>query len=151
MAKKFKFKLEGLLKLRHFKEEQLKVELGKVNQEILQVKKRINDLKEHIDETYQSQEKVFAIGADGQFAKFFPYYIQAKREDIENQENLLFSLQKRYERKLAEVSKAMGESKVIHQMKDKDKESWKKEVEKKEQSEIDELLSMRRTFKEMNT
>jgi len=151
MAKKFKFKLEGLLKLRHFKEEQLKVELGKINQEILAVKNRIDDLKAHIDETYQSQEKVFSEGSDGQFAKFFPYYIQAKREDIKNQENLLYSLNKRYERKLQDVSKAMGESKVIHQMKDKEKVSWKKEAEKKEQSEIDELLSMRRIYKEMNS
>jgi flagellar FliJ protein len=151
MAKKFKFKLEGLLKLRHFKEEQLKVELGKINQEILGVKKKIDDLKVHIDETYRSQEKSFAGGTDGQFAKFFPYYIQAKREDIKNQENLLYSLEKRYQRKLSEVSKAMGESKVIHQMKDKDKETWKKATEKKEQGEIDELLSMRRTFKEMNS
>jgi flagellar biosynthesis chaperone FliJ len=45
----------------------------------------------------------------------------------------------------------MGESKVIHQMKDKEKVSWKKEAEKKEQSEIDELLSMRRIYKEMNS
>lgn len=151
MAKKFKFKLEGLLKLRHFKEEQLKVELGKINQDILDIRHRITDLKQHISETYASQEKVFAEGSDGQFAKFFPFYIKAKREDISNQENLLYSLEKKYERKLLEVSKAMGESKVIHQMKDKDRLAWKKETEKKEQSEIDELLSMRRTFKEMNS
>lgn len=148
MAKKFKFKLEGLLKLRHFKEEQLKVELGKINNDIQITKQRIRELEEHIKNAYASQEEVFNSNTNGQMARFFPYFIQAKREDIKNQENLLYSLERRYQNKLKEVSTAMGESKVISNMKDKELESWKKEKDKREQENIEEVLSMRRKYKE---
>ncbi|MCF8057677.1 MAG: flagellar export protein FliJ [Bacteriovoracaceae bacterium] len=148
MAKKFKFKLEGLLKLRHFKEEQLKVELGKINSDIQNTKSRILELKKHIEEAYTSQEKVLKEKTDGQLARFFPYFIQAKREDIKNQENLLYSLNKKYQNKLKEVSIAMGESKLIHNMKDKEKSLWKKDRDKAEQADIEEALGMRRGFKE---
>lgn len=148
MAAKFKFKLEGLLKLRHFKEEKLKVELGRINRDIQRTKGRISELEEHIKNAYASQEKVMETSTAGQMARFFPYFIQAKREDIKNQENLLFSLERKYQAKLREVSIAMGESKVISNMKDKELEGWKKEKEKKEQAEIEEVLSMRSKFKE---
>lgn len=147
MAKKFKFKLDGLLKVRHFKEEQLKVDLGQVNQEIAQVKARIAQLQQEIDDSYIEQEKVLESSSNGQLAKFFPYYIEAKREDIKNNENLLYALEKKFQKKLAEVNKAMGDSKVISDMKDKHKAQWKKDYEKKSQADIDEVLSMRRAFK----
>lgn len=143
MAKKFKFKLEGLLKLRKFKEEQLKVELGVINTEVSAVKTRIKQIYKDIEEAYRAQEKTIG-GANGQFARFFPYFIQAKREDLKAQENLLYSMEKKYQRKLDEVSKAMGETKVISKMKENGKEKWKKDMEKKEQENIDELLSMRK-------
>lgn len=149
MAKRFKFKLEGLMKIRKFKEEQLKVELGKINQEIMVVKNRIAELHTHIKDAYTSQEATLKSQADGQLARFFPYFIQAKREDIKNQENLLYSLEKKYQKKLQEVSKAMGETKIIDGMKEDQKDKWKKENEKKEQENIDEVLSMRRGFKSL--
>jgi flagellar protein FliJ len=148
MAKKFKFKLDGLLKVRRFKEEQLKVELGVINQEILAVQNRIKNLKKEIDQSYIEQEKILETPTHGQLAKFFPYYIDAKREDIKANENLLYSLNKRYEKKLQEVSRAMGDSKLISNMKDNERSRWKKELEKKEYSEIEEVLSMRSTSKE---
>jgi flagellar FliJ protein len=143
MAGRFKFKLEGLLKLRHFKEEQLKVELGKINADIQRTKQRISELQHHIEEAYTSQEKTLGSKTDGRLARFFPYFIQAKRDDIKSQENLLYSLERKYQAKLREVSLAMGESKLIQNMKEKDKDKWKKEKQKKEESEIEELLHMR--------
>lgn len=148
MAGKFKFKLEGLLKLRHFKEEQLKVELGKINSEIQKTKDKIKVLKEDIQIAYSSQEDVFLTKTNALVARFFPYFVQAKKEDIKNQENLLFSLEKKYKQKLKEVSIAMGETKIINKMKDKEQDSWKREKAKKEQLEIEEVLSMRRNIKE---
>ncbi|MAF79254.1 MAG: flagellar export protein FliJ [Halobacteriovoraceae bacterium] len=148
MAKKFKFKLDGLLKVRRFKEEQLKVELGAINQEIQQVKNRISQLNKEIEDSYTEQEKIFESDTSGQLAKFFPYYIDAKREDIKANENLLYSLSKRYEKKLKEVGEAMGETKLLNKMRDKEKDSWKKSNEKKEFSEIEEVLSMRKAYKD---
>ncbi len=148
MAKKFSFKLEGLLKLRHFKEEQLKVELGQINTDIQNTKVRIAELEQHIAEAYDFQEKSLSGHSDGRLARFFPYFIQAKKEDIKANENLLFSLERKYQAKLKEVSQAMGESKLIQNMKEKAKDTWKKEKEKKEQEDIEEILHMKRGSKE---
>jgi len=148
MAKKYKFKLDGLLKLRSFKEEKLKVELGQINQEVYKVKERIKELENHIADSYVEQEKVFADSSNGQLARFFPYYMQAKREDIKNQENLLYSLQKKYERKLNEVHRAMGETKIISNMKDKDMDNWRKAKNKEDNENMEESVQMRQFFKE---
>lgn len=148
MAKKYKFKLDGLLKLRSFKEEKLKVELGQINQEIFKVKERIKELENHIADSYVEQEKVLGDSSNGQLARFFPYYMQAKREDIKNQENLLFSLQKQYERKLDDVHRAMGEKKIISNMKDKDMEKWRKAKNKEDNDKMEESVQMRQFFKE---
>jgi flagellar protein FliJ len=148
VKKKFRFKLEGLLKLKKFKEQQLKVELGQINQEILKTKQDIIDLNGHITETFESQEELMKTSMNGQMARFFPYYIQAKREDIKNKENLLYSLDKKFNRKLVEMKEAIGETKVIGNLKEKKKLEHKKEKEKKEYEEIEELLRMRRPHKD---
>lgn len=144
MAKKFKFKLDALLKLREFNEQKVKVELGQLIQEIQSVKDRISDLERQIDETYREQEGVLETPSSGQFARFFPYFIQAKKEDIKNNENILYALEKKKEAKLKEMQQRMGEVKVMENLKEKDKQSFKKESEKKMQSDIEEILMLKK-------
>tara|TARA_R110002072_G_scaffold1989_4_gene16542 strand:- start:17502 stop:17948 length:447 start_codon:yes stop_codon:yes gene_type:complete len=144
MAQKYKFKLDGLLKLRKFKEQQLKVELGQLVKEISFVEGEIQKAQDHIGETYQAQEDVIGDSAKGRMVQFFPYYLQAKREDIKAKENYLYALKKKYDVKLSEVREAMGESKVIEKMKDNDFKSFKSARQKKIQSDIDELIQIRR-------
>ena len=50
--KKFNFKLAGLLKIRKFKEEQIKVELGNIVQKVIREKDKIIQLKNEINECY---------------------------------------------------------------------------------------------------
>lgn len=150
MEKKFKFKLDGLLKLREFKEKRLKVELGQILQDIQSVKTKINGMNEHISETYQAQEKVIYDGANGNLLKFFPDFIQAKRDDIKNHENLIYALEKQYERKVQEMKIAMGETKVIENLKDKKKVEHKKKLDKKSMEDIEELLMMGKLSRQNN-
>ena len=147
MVKKYKFKLEGLLKLRKLKESTLKVELGLLNKEIARVKSEIEILKSNISQTYLEQEQVLTSSTSGQMAQFYPQFIQSKREDISNKESLLYSLEKKYQKKLMEVNTAMGECKIISNMKDKDFEVFKKQINKKEEDNREELLQMTRFFK----
>jgi flagellar FliJ protein len=142
VEKKFKFKLDGLLKLREFKEKRLKVELGQILQDIQSVNVKINGMKENITETYEAQERVMHDGSDGNLLRFFPEFIQTKRDDIKNHENLIYALEKQYERKVQEMKLAMGETKVIENLKDKKKTEHKKKVDKKSLEEIEELLMM---------
>ena len=140
---KFKFKLDGLLKVREFKEKQLKIELGELLKEISQVENKIADANKAISETYDAQESFMSDPSSGQMLQFFPLFIQGKKEDIKNKENLLWSLRKKYDKKMAELAAARGEVKVMENFKEKKKDEWTKEKNKKEQEAIEEILMMR--------
>jgi flagellar FliJ protein len=140
---KFKFKLDGLLKVREFKEKQLKIELGEILKEINLVEEKIADANRAISETYDAQEACMKDPSNGQMLQFFPLFIQGKKEDIKNKDNLLWSLRKKYDKKVAELATARGEVKVMENFKDKKKDEWSKEKNKKEQEAIEEILMMR--------
>lgn len=141
--KKFKFKLDGLLKVREFKEKKIKIELGEILKEIAEVETRIAEANKAIDETYKAQEEVMKDPAAGQMIQFFPYFIQGKKEDIKNKESLLWALRKKYDKKIAELAEARGEVKVLENFKDKKQVEWKKDKDKKDQEAIEEILMMR--------
>lgn len=146
--KKYKYKLEALVKLKKFKEATLRSELGRINREIGNVQEELKKLESNIDMTYIDQESVLASEASGQLAQFYPYYIQGQREEIKNKENLLYSLRTKYKKKMEELSLAMNETKVVNKMKDKDFEEYKKIVRKKEEEKIEELNQMNRNYRE---
>lgn len=141
--KKFKFKLDGLLKVREFKEKKIKIELGEILKEIAEVDALIAEANKAIDETYKAQEEVMKDPAAGQMIQFFPYFIQGKKEDIKNKESLLWALRKKYDKKISELAEARGEVKVLENFKDKKQVEWKKEKDKKDQEAIEEILMMR--------
>ena len=92
---KFKFKLDGLLKVREFKEKKIKIELGEILKEINIVEEGIAAANAAITETYDAQEAFMRDPSNGQMLQFFPMFIQGKKEDIKNKENLLWSLRKK--------------------------------------------------------
>ena len=149
MAKKFKFKLDGLLKVREFKEKKVKIELGEILKEIEQTKSNIAKAKQDIDECYKAQEEFISKPAAATMVQFFPQFIEAKTEDYKAQENILFSLEKRYEQKRLELAGAKGEVKVIENLKEKEETKFTKEKEKKLQETIDELTQIKK-YRERN-
>lgn len=143
--KKFNFKLDGVLKVREFKEKKIKIEMGEILKALNETKDAIQKLNDEISEAYHAQETALTqSGINAQALKFFPMFIQGKKEDIKNKENLLWALQKKYEKKVAELAQARGEVKVMENFKEKKKDEWKKEKDKKEQAAIEEILMMRR-------
>jgi flagellar protein FliJ len=140
---KFKFKLDGLLKVREFKEKKIKIELGEILREIGAVEDKISEANKAINEAYAAQEACMQDVSKAQMLQFFPYFIQGKKEDIKNKQNLLWALQKKYDQKIAELATARGEVKVMENFKDKKKTEWTKERNKKEQEAIEEILMMR--------
>lgn len=136
---KFKFKLDGLLKLREFKEKQLKVELGNIVKSIQETKERIEDYNRHITEAYEGQENILEAPANGEMIKFFPFFIEGKNAAIKKEEEELKKLQEAYEIKVQEMKVARGETKVIDKLKEKEKTAYKKDRMKKEFATIEEM------------
>ena len=141
---KFKFKLEALLKVREFKEKKVKIELGEILKEIAAVENKISLANKAIDETYEAQEVFMKDPSAGKMIQFFPYFIQGKKEDIKNKENLLWALKKKYDAKITELATARGEVKVMEKFKEKQKSDWTKVKNRKELETIEELLMLRK-------
>lgn len=141
---KFKFKLDGLLKVREFKEKKIKIELGEILKEIAEVEGKIAFANKTIDETYEAQEACMKDASTGRMIQFFPFFIQGKKEDIKNKENLLWALRKKFDVKILELAAARGQVKVMENFKEKKLGEWNKERNKKELEGIEEILMMRR-------
>jgi len=141
---KFKFKLDALLKVREFKEKRVKIELGEILKQISAVEEKIKFANEAIDETYKAQEAFMSDPSSGRMLQFFPYFIQGKKEDIKNQENLLWALKRKYDVKITELAQARGQVKIMENFKEKKKDEWTKIKNKKEQEDLDEIINIRR-------
>ena len=87
---KFQFKLNGLLKVREFKEKKIKIELGEVLKEITSVEEMIAKLHRDIDETYKAQEDLMKDPAAGKMIQFFPYVNIQLNVILEMQRSLKF-------------------------------------------------------------
>ena len=142
--KRFKFKLDALLKLREFNEKQRKLELGQILQEITQVKEKILKIEEDIKETYLAQDDFMSSPAAGHMLQFFPFFIKGKKEEIKNCEALLYSLHKKYETKSKELAIARGEVKVLENLKEKHHGKFKKELIKEENQRLEEYVMIKR-------
>jgi flagellar protein FliJ len=141
---KFKFKLDGLLKLREFKETKVKVELGRIIQDIEETKEKVHQLNLDLDEGYEAHGKVLCSGSGAKMLQFFPEFFQVKREDIKNKENLIHALSKKLEAKRVELASARGEVKIVENLKEKKHIEFKKEKLKKDQEKIEDQLAMTR-------
>jgi len=145
MSEQFKFKLAVLLNLRKFNEKKIKIEIGRIISKITAINEKMKIIKNDIETGYKSQKNVLKESTSGLMLKFYPLYFDGKRADLKECENHLEDLQKQYNEKRLELQKAMGETKLLEKMEFKKRTEHKKNVEKKEQDNIEELFRNKRT------
>lgn len=146
MKKKFHFKLEGLRRLRELKEKRIKGELGQILKDIEELKVAISNVNEEIKLSYEEQrdavQKGMTLGLN-----HYPRFVKTKEIEIEQFENTIYSLNKKYQEKLKDLGKAMGETKVLEKLKEKKFKIFQKEQIKKETQDIEELFNMQKLMK----
>jgi flagellar FliJ protein len=141
--KKFKYKLESLLRLRTIKEDKIKIELGEIVR-LINIKKE--EIKRFLDEiawAFDNQDRLQGHQLMIEIVEFYSNFIQTKREHIQKNENEIEKLKEDYDKKIEELKIAMGEVKIIANLKEKDRKKYKKYTNKKMQEEIDENFVMR--------
>ena len=142
---KFKYKLEALLKLRELEENKLQIELGRINQELLEKKNLIKKHNQDLAIGYSSMEKMLKEGTSARYLQFYPMHTEGHNAAIEKLENEIYSLKEKLKRKVEEVAKAKAAVDVVKKMKEKAKVKFKREIEKKDQEKIDELVQIWRS------
>ncbi len=143
IIKQYKFKLEALLRMRTFREKKVKQELGEIVSNIATFKEKREIVDKEIIHYYTSQERTIRSGISAKDLSFYPKLFDFKRCEAKNIQENLHMLNEKYKEKAKELKSAMKEVKVIENMKEKDRELFRKERNKKSQSNIEELSQFR--------
>lgn len=148
--KKFKYKLESLLKYKGFIEEQKKVELGFVVKRISDIKKKIQDLKDEIVFAKKHEEELLKDFVNAEMIQYYPNFYTACLNHIEQLQDELKKEQLNYEEKLKELNVARGDVKIFNKLKEKDLKKYKRKQVRKEIIDMEEVVSIRRVLAEIN-
>ncbi len=138
--KGYKFKLEAVLKVRKLKEEQCKMEIGKLQIRITNFKEQIVRHEDGIKEAYHSQEVGLKEGMTGQDLHFYPYFFSGKTAHIDALQREIHILTDKVNEKYEELKLYRAELKVIEKMKEKDKVQYKKKLNKRQFEELEEQV-----------
>lgn len=145
--KKFKFPLDGLLKLREFKESQIKTELGKIVTDIEEKKQKIVQAEKDIVNYLDEQDRLIresGVASDIQQLLSYIKGLEAKKVQVKEE---LAEAYRSFDKKKMELALAMGDVKLISGLKEKKHTEHKKEQDKRIQQDIEELFNMRKKAK----
>ncbi|MEX0798626.1 MAG: flagellar FliJ family protein [Bacteriovoracaceae bacterium] len=139
--KKYKFKLEALLKMRKLREDESKMRIGRLQTKKLELEDSVRKQEGGIDQAYESQEATVAKGgATGLDLSFYPYFVQGKRAAIGKLQEEIAALDDLLARSYEELKGLRAKTKVLEEMKEKDKKARKKEMNKKSYQKIEEQV-----------
>lgn len=146
--KKFKFSLEGLIKVRKYREEQLRVELNQLQAKVQKEEQDLYQMYEKIEETYQLglQYKQEGISVPPKLDNV-DNFIYAEKLNVEKKSNEIRQLKQLIEKKEFEWLEARKELKIIEKLREKKEKIHKVEQRKIEQKKLDDLISTNRGSK----
>src|SRR5690606_18051908 len=109
--KKFKFGLDGLLKLREFKEKRIKAELGEIVGKMEGLKSEITAIGEDIVVYYEEQDTMFDGTIQARDIQQFPRFIQGLKAKREIKQQEFAKANDAYKAKMKELALAMADVK----------------------------------------
>ncbi|MCO4752986.1 MAG: hypothetical protein KC478_00820 [Bacteriovoracaceae bacterium] len=145
--KKYKFKLEALLKMRKLKEDQVKMEIGRLQTRKNELENEIHNQNAGIDQAYESQEVSVKAGATGLDLRFYPYFVEGKKAAIHMINVEIKELEEKLSEKFEELKIMRANVKVLEEMKEKNKKAHKKMSDKLMHQKIEEQVMNWNQFK----
>ncbi len=136
--KKYQFRLEPVLKVRKFKEETCRMELGELLNELKRIDDQLTHDQEQIDNYYKIQEGALKTGMSAGQLQAFPMLVAGKARNIELLQNAKIRQEGLVEEKKKELAIVRGELKLIESMKEKDFAKYRKEVNKEIDQKVEE-------------
>jgi flagellar FliJ protein len=141
--KKFRFRLESVLKLRKSREDAALRALGfaqSAYQAELQTKAKMQaDLSASYERRARTTDQIFGMTAYGLEEQF----IKGQNYRLLRQEHAIGRAARGVEKALRSYLQAKRQTRMIEVLREKDHAEWKKQVAKREQKEMDELTVMR--------
>lgn len=136
--KRYAFRLEAVLKLRKLKEENCRMELGRLIADLQLFEEQLTHERNQIQNYYGIQESSLKTGIRGNQIQAFPMLVAAKEKNIQLLLRDKKQQQHLIEEKTRELAVLRGELKVIENLKEKDFSEWKKAYNKDMDQKIEE-------------
>lgn len=142
MKKKYVFRLEPVLKVRKLKEENCRMELGQLLQELVKIEDQLKHDQHEIGNYYNIQEGALKNGMSAGQLQAFPMLIAGKERNVE----LLIRDKTRQERiieeKKQELAILRGDLKVLENLREKDYTEYKKALNKEIDLQVEEQTQL---------
>lgn len=136
--KKYAFRLEAVLKLRKFKEEECRMQLGQELNQLNKIDDQLLYEKKEIDKYYEIQESALKTGMNGGQLQAFPMMVAAKERNIQLLQRDRKIQERVVEEKKQELTVVRGELKVVENLKEKDFDIYRKALNKEIDQKVEE-------------
>lgn len=139
--KKFRFKLETLLKVTRMNKDKAQVELAKATKLLEEARDYLQVLLQEMAQGHKDYDeltgegKVISLGRLMTFNSFFNW----KREQIEAQQQRIIQCQAERQKRMQELVQVMNKLKSIEQLKEKQLKQYMAELLDEEQKQLDEI------------
>jgi flagellar FliJ protein len=136
--KLYQFRLEPVLKLRKLKEENCRMQLGQLLNELNRIEDQLQHDRNEIDSYYKIQEGALKNGMNAGQLQAFPMLVAGKDRNIE----LLLADKKKQEQKVEEkkqeLAQLRGDLKVMENLKQKGHDEHRKALNKEIDQKVEE-------------
>ena len=135
--KRFDFRLQKVLDLREFERKQAESELGRAVAHETQLQQSLATVAEQRVQTVHAADTMRDLHALYNASRYFMLLDQRKEQLLEE----LTQAQLVTEEKRGIMREAMKKQKVLEQLKDKRYAAWKKDAQKAEDAQIDDMVT----------
>ncbi len=140
---KFVFKLQSVLNIKKQIEDSLKIQLGKAVQALEAEKELLKELESEKKRCMGEVGSKVSGGVKVDKLKNYNAYISFIKQKISRQYEMVKSAQEIVDKYREELTGMMKERKMLEKLREKQYEEYMQEIKKKEQKDIDEIVSYR--------
>ena len=139
--KKFRFKLETLLKVTRMNKEQAQVALAMATREVEEARAQLSVYLQEMAQGHKDYAELTGAGKTISLGRLMTFnsFFNWKREQIESQQRVIMEKQAVRQKKMQELVAVMNKLKSIEQLKEKRLQQYMAEALQEEQKQLDEI------------
>ncbi len=139
--KKFRFKLETLLKVIRMNKEKAQVALATATQELEEARAQLQQYLQDMAQGHRDYDELTGAGKTISLGRLMTFnsFFNWKREQIEAQQQVIMEKQSARQQKMRELVDIMHKLKSIEQLREKQLKQYMEELLQEEQKQLDEI------------
>ena len=139
--KKFRFKLETLLKVTRMNKEKAQVALAAATQELEEARAQLQQYLQDMAQGHRDYDELTGAGKTISLGRLmvFNSFFNWKREQIEAQQQVIMEKQSARQHRMRELVEIMHKLKSIEQLREKQLNQYMEELLQEEQKQLDEI------------